>query len=316
MKWVNHLAVIPFILATFTDLFSILFLLLLQLTYFHRIKKESFLTGNKNDKFSLLIVGTTSLFFFLNAFVLELPFVLGPFHSQQALTALVSDLGAISGIGFFTLLLAIIGLALTWKNKKYYPIYFFILITIPTYIYNPQTIFYLSLITIFFATVGFIKMFERVWTLAMLKKLTFFILILGLLFSSLTYLDRIDQNEPFQNEVEILKWVKENIPKEKIIFSSPENSYFVRYFAERQPFYERHKKEHAVMRNNQTKIVLKSTYISTTFPILEKNNISIIYITPRIKLTYPKEQGLLFLLKNERFKLVHSHEGAEVWVFN
>ena len=25
--------------------------------------------------------------------------------------------------------------------------------------------------------------------------------------------------------------------------------------------------------------------------------------------------GLLFLLKNERFKIVHSHEDTEVWVF-
>ena len=28
-----------------------------------------------------------------------------------------------------------------------------------------------------------------------------------------------------------------------------------------------------------------------------------------------EEIGLLFLLKNERFKIVHSHEDTEVWVF-
>jgi hypothetical protein len=36
-----------------------------------------------------------------------------------------------------------------------------------------------------------------------------------------------------------------------------------------------------------------------------------------MKKNLPKaeDQGLLFLLRNERFKLVHSSENSEVWLF-
>ncbi len=56
--------------------------------------------------------------------------------------------------------------------------------------------------------------------------------------------------------------------------------------------------------------------IGTTFPIFEEQKVGAVYVTPDWKEQYPADQGgLLFLLKNERFKLGYSSEGYEVWKF-
>ena len=60
---------------------------------------------------------------------------------------------------------------------------------------------------------------------------------------------------------------------------------------------------------------MNSTYTATTFPLLNEHLIQIVYITPQMKKAYPPEQGLLFLLKNERFKILYESEGYEVWSF-
>ncbi|HLD72105.1 MAG TPA: hypothetical protein VJA23_00820, partial [Candidatus Nanoarchaeia archaeon] len=62
--------------------------------------------------------------------------------------------------------------------------------------------------------------------------------------------------------------------------------------------------------------IFSSLYIDELFPLLEQNQISIIYITKEMRSGLSAEQGLLFLLKNERFKIVYSSEDAEVWVFS
>ena len=80
-----------------------------------------------------------------------------------------------------------------------------------------------------------------------------------------------------------------------------ENEYFIRYFAKR-----------SVVSDPK---ILAATYINELFPLLEENNISIIYITKDMRRKLTEEQGFLFLLKNERFKLAHASKEAEVWLF-
>ena len=48
---------------------------------------------------------------------------------------------------------------------------------------------------------------------------------------------------------------------------------------------------------------------------MENHGISIIYLTPEMKEKLPKEQGFIFLLKNEKFILIHSKNDIEVWKY-
>ena len=179
------------------------------------------------------------------------------------------------------------------------------------YFYNTQAIFHLTILTAFFAATGFVKLFQRDWNLVALKKFTFYLLILGLLFSTLTYFARVPEIAPSQSDVEVLTWSNYNIESDGKVLSIPENSYFIEYFTNQKPFSDINVKGSKEL----TRKALHVLYVNELFPILEENNITAIYINQNMKDKLHKEQGILFLLKNERFKIVHSHKNSEVWLF-
>ena len=98
-----------------------------------------------------------------------------------------------------------------------------------------------------------------------------------------------------------------------IVLSVPDNAPYIEHFARRKAFagwsYSEQKQR------NITQVILTSTYTSSTFPLLEENGIFLFYITAEMRKSYPPEQGLFFLFKNEKFKLLHSQKGAEVWQY-
>jgi len=248
-----------------------------------------------------------------------IPLFLGPFYPADHFSDLISDLGSRCGTPFFILLLGLFGLAYAWKEKKNVPFYLFLPLVVIVYIFNRHYGFLLSMVAIYFAAKGLLNLFSGVWSLKTLKHFTLLIILLGLLFSIITYNSRINLIGPTENDKEVLTWVKENIPNDpqyQTVFSLPENSYYVRYFAQRQPFYDYHRYREEQNKVNITGTLLTSSYISTIFPLLENNGLGIIYITAAQRNEYSEEQGLLFVLKNERFKIVHSHEEDQVWVFN
>lgn len=316
LKW---LSIIPFILATFIDFFSSLILLLLQLIYLSWKEKEN----SFKDLISLnwLIPTITAISAVLGLFFLKISFFIGPFYQEKIFPDLISDLGGLSGIGFFILVLAISSFFIAWKKKSLniLLIYLLSLLVVVGYFVNTETIFFLSIITSFFAVEGFSRLFEYSWNLEVLKKFTFLIIALGIIFSTITYLERVSDYPPMAGEAEALSWIKDNTPENSIVFSLPEESDYVEYFSRRETLFQLHHPflagKEAKIKEDIAKTILKSTYTAITFPLLDENNISIIYITPDLRQKYPADQGLLFLLKNEKFKLVHSSEDNEVWVY-
>ena len=305
-KRYNYFSIIPFVLATFFDIFSTFLLLMLQGMYFYHYQK-------KQRKISITIISTTVLLLLINIFFLGQQFILGPFHNQQIIADLIADLGGLSGMSFFLLFLAIIGLVVAKKQKTNNGLYLLAAIIIPAYIYSTQVIFPLTIIATIFATIGLLRLFEKKWILDTLRKFTLLLLILSILFSTFTYIDRITLNGPSAEEKGALQWISENIISQTVIFSTPENGYYIQYFTERPAFTLFHNKDK--INNVDNKAILDATYVDELFPLLEKNKIEIIYVTSQMKEQLPQDYGLLFLLKNENFKLVYSQGETEVWVF-
>ena len=303
----QFLSLIPFLAVIVIDIYSTFLLLLLLGIYLYFEKKEEKIKRIKILSITIIILTMVNIVF------LNLPLMMGPFHNQQLIPDLLSDLGGLSGMNFFTLILSLIGLSITWKKKGFSFAYMILPFTIIAYIFNTQTIIYLTMILTFFATVGMTKLFERNWNLVALKRFTFFILVLGLLFSTITYLERVPENSPTNSEIEVLTWMDNNFLSERVVFSDPENSYFIDYFTEQRPYYQLNEKR--FFKKEQTQGILAALYIDELFPLLEQNEITTIYISEKMNSKLSKEQGLLFLLKNERFKIIHSYEGNEVWEF-
>ncbi len=302
-KKIKYLAILPFLLLPFIDLATgiVALLLLMTYVYYHRDEKEV-----------IVILGIIILCILINGLFLQESFVSGPFHKQQIMADLVADLGGHSGIGFTLILLGILGLGMAWRLKECRVWYLVLLVLIPIYLYNTGIILYLAVIILLFACVGLRMLFSTAWNQKTLKLFALLVIILSICFSAVSYGQRMFTFGPAADNVAALVWIKDNLPQDKKVFALPQESYYIYYFSDRIPLIEPQVEED----EHLLEILLNSSYIDTTFPILEQENVGAIYITPAFKAEYSADQGgLLFLLKNERFKLAYSSKDYEVWVF-
>ena len=307
----RYFSLLPFLLTAFFDVWSSFLVLCVLGALFLYVKQAA---HEKSSRIFLAIVMVFVVIITLaNVIFKDMPFFSGPFHLSSLLPDLISDLGGWSGISFFVFILALIGITVIWTTRNKFISYLFLLLLIPAYLLSTQTVFYLTLGLVFFATHGFIHLYKREWSTQFLKDITIWILILSILFSTVTFFQRTALSSPSIDDLEALVWIKEYSNKDEVIFSSPENGLLIRYYAQRTPFYSLEEDDPGRLENAKT--VLNSTYTSTTFPLLDERDVSIIYITPPMKKDFPSDQGLLFLLKNERFKLLFEREGYEVWLY-
>ncbi len=236
------------------------------------------------------------------------PLVLGPFHLQQPSIDILSDFGGMSGVSFFLIILALIGLTVTWKRKNDIFAYFFLPLLIPLYVYSTQMTLLLSIVIAFFATIGLTTLLDKNWTLTELKHVTMTVIVLGLLFSTTTYVQRGVDFQPTQETHEMMEWMKQNLPEDAKILSTPEEGYFISHFAQRTPLLRTHVEQ-------DKNRFFAALYVEDLFPLLEENQVTHIYISKHHRASLTPDTGILFLLKNERFKLLHTREGHEVWEF-
>lgn len=302
-KYFRYAAIVPLLAATHIDIFSSLLLFaMIIIVALHLKEKRKEIT---------ILVALPLLIAIVNALLLNQPLMQGPFHQENHLVDLLSDFGGLKGISIFTFLLALIGAALTWKKKSYVFLSIFIPFLMLGYIYNTEITLYIAILTSAFAAIAFVKIFERQWKIPNLKQVTFLLLLLGIMFTTLSFYDRISLVGPSTEDAAALTWLKENNDDEGIIFSIPENSYAIEYFSGYPALYYYHNQQHY----EAYQAILNATYITELFPLLEENNISIIYINSKVQQQFPADQGLLFLLKNERFKMIHSQNQTQVWMF-
>jgi hypothetical protein len=301
----RYLSIIPFIVSSFFDIISTMLVILSLLVHIYLIKKR-----RKIVLINLIFILISSL---INIIFLGQTFFPMQFHQQNFLTGLLADLGGVHGVSFFVFLLAIIGLTITWKKKYFSISYLFLLVLIPACIFNSELAFLVSILLTFFATVAFVFFLNKKWDLENIKRFTYFILLLGILFSTISYLDRFSENYPLNGHEETLSWISENTPVGTIILSSSENVHYLNYFTDGKPFHLLYK-DQAYTDENYAKITT-ATHINTLENLLNVHKIELIYVTPDMKQVLPADYGILVLLQNENFKLVHSHNEFEVWVY-
>ncbi len=252
---------------------------------------------------------------FIAGIFLHKPFIAGPFAGENILLDMLADVGGAPGASVFLLLLGIIGISIAWKKKEFYAWYIFLAVTLAAYLYRPLAFFPLMLFLSLFAAQSVIKLFRRPWTLPLVKNITFLLLCLGLLFSTLSYLDRVAELPPTKWDHAAMVFMEKKTPSGSAgsVLAEPEQAYYIKYLASGEPFYQPHTRDKE--RQQLLREMYNATYITGLFPPLEQQNISIVYVTPSLKESLPAEYGFLFLLQNERFKLLWEKGDYQVWVF-
>ena len=302
----KYLSSFPFIIATFFDLYSTAILLILLVSYFIFTKKIKGI-------FSVLLLVIVGALLVINKLLLKLPFILGPFHIQKIVPDLISDFGGVSGMGLFAFLLAFISIIVSGKKKSFLLSLPLTMLFIAAFLLNTNTVLFVSIPIICYAAAGLKSLYEQRWMLPSLKKATLFLLILGISFSAVAYLDRLSDYSPSATDQAVLSEIK-SAQKNGAILSAPENSYYIQYFTGEKTVFNLHQGEYRKEQELAQKIFM-TTYIEDLFPLLEDNNVSLIYLNPEMKENLPSDQGLVFLLQNERFKLLKASQNTEVWSF-
>lgn len=302
-RFLNCLSFPVFAIIPFFDVFSSILTSFFLIVYFYLRK------GGKVKMLICLIIALT----IFNA-VLGKPFFLGPYVPQNMFTDFFFDFGSLFGFSLFSLLLAVVGLLATWKKEKFFLAYLFLPLFIILSFYRTSALIYLNFFIVFFASFGFAYFFNKEWKLNIIKDAFLLLLILGLIFSALTSLNKFSALPPSAEIKESFLWLKENTEPGQVIFSHPRDSYLIEYFSKRPAFIHYHDAD-LETKLNITNQIFQSTYIKETFPLLEQNNLFYICLSPKTKANLPPDRGLIFLFQNERFKRIYNREDIEIWEF-
>jgi len=232
----------------------------------------------------------------------------------------ISDLGALTGVGVFNILLAVVGFFLIWKKRKEYPfIFLLLLIMFMFFFYTKNISVYLTFIFSVLAGHAFVKIRDMGWEVKIIKNLTMLLMICGLLFSTISYLNRISNMQPDNEVIKSLDWLKHYSKQDEVVFSHYSKGFWITDVAERPVVTDKMFEYYpnAEERFNDSLEIFYSRNLKNTKSLLEKYNINYIWIDNEMKngLVWEKEQqGLLFLFRNnETFKNIYNNQGIEIW---
>lgn len=305
------ISIILFSLNATFGLFEVLIIILLLISYYV-IKKD------KRIFIILLLMAIASSIYYIDISTLNI-FENTNFIEKSFIKDLLTDIGAVTGLGIFNLLLALIGLYLKWKDKHTYSfIYVIIAILFFSYYYLGKPVFiYLNFILVIFEGIALYKLITMKWQLNLIRNLTITILIFGLLFSSISFIMRMSVSFPDENVKESLSLLKSE--HGQVVLSHYKNGFWIEYFAGKKTVMDEnfYNAPSPNERFSDSNFIFMSYDLEATKKKIKKYNINYIFITPEMKkgLVWNKEkQGLLFLLRNsETFKNIYSKNDFEVW---
>ncbi len=262
-------------------------------------------------------IGALVLFsLLLNWLILERAFSMGPQLLENGWAEFFSDFGGRKGIGFFSAVLAVIGLATFWKEQK--KLFFilsgsalaFLLLFI---FYRSEVFFYLMFMLAYLGAQGFFYFLKRRWSAASLRDLTLFILLLGTVFSALTFLGRIAEMSPTKAMADSFAFLADESITGEVVLTYPQYGFWIAYFTKRPVVSD-------MQDIHNKKWLLDELFYSRDFrktiPLFEEYGIRYVWIEPGMRkglVWSKKDEGLLFVFKNEQFKKIYSEQGIEVW---
>ena len=230
---------------------------------------------------------------------------------------LVSDFGGLYGFGFVTLILSLIGVNALWKKKyKFLLVYIAIFIFLVLNSYLSFISFYLTIFISLLGGYGFITIQDSKWESSLVKNITIFIIICAVIFSSVSYMDRLVSLQPTKEIYDAIYYLDRK-PAEDVVFSSYKRGLWINYGGKKNVidshfFYAPNARE----RFSDSNLLFNTQDADIAFNIINKYNINYIWVDKLMKedIWDNEEKDLLFLLNHSnRFKKVFDNGYVEIW---
>jgi len=270
--------------------------------YFNRRKefRKSFLVF-----FSLLILSSLVNIYFGWSIV---------WGNELSFLSFVSDFGAKHGFSFFAFLLVCFGLLFFWRKKSHVLWYSLGFLLFLLAFKLDWLIFYLGFVIAFLAGSSLFKLYNRPWESNIIKNLTLWILICGLIFSGVSYVHEFNNFKPQDEMFTVL----DKIPDDSMVLSHYSNGFWIEYSGKRallDQFF-------AGIPDIDTRIqdtdkIFHSSDIKITNELLSKYEVDYIFIDKNMRdgeVWNNDEEGLLFLLGiSKSFKLTYNDGYYSIW---
>lgn len=298
-------ALVPWLMLLSFDLFHIIGVLAMLLACILLDKKE---------RMHSLVVGGILL---AGVFAIRPPFFTTygriPYSVFQGM---ITDFGSQIGFGVFSLILIVIGLMHSWKHKKvFYPLYFLGAFGFIAMIsFGGIISVYLAPLAAIFIAKALLEIRRRMWIIPALRSLTALLIICGLLFSTVSYMDRLAASGPDASLVDASLFLKEISSPNDVILTHATYAPIIESVAERRVVIDTFQADPWVKEDVRELFASRSS--KKVLQTLSKYDVAYLLIDRDIdeSVWRGNNEGLLFVLRDgETFKKVHMVNTMEIW---
>ncbi len=325
-------------------LFAVIFILGAMFCYYI-YKKEKAIFINFLIAAGILVLSSLFIFLPYLQVISNYEYIL-----LNPLSQFISDLGAPIGFGVFNLLLMFFGLAVLLRQKErhnYILLIFVVISFLFSFYIDPSVNIYLNFLVSILAAYGLLKLIRIKWTVVLVKRLTVIIVVCGLSFSCVSYINRLSMSAPSKDYAAALDFLGRHDAKNygvvlegisdkdlnrqtdsaspvysphSVVLSHYSNSFILQDFGfvtVTDPLFSTY---NAKQRLNDSDTAFQSRKLKTTKDLLDKYSVRYIFITKDMRqgaVWWKEEQGMLFLLKNAPadFAKIYSSEEIEIWEY-
>ena len=300
-----------FLLAFFGIFNSLVFLLIL---FLYSIKKK------KLNLFLIFFVCNLVLLAFLNfLIIMNYGFPENVTLGGILLRNLIFDLGGGYGISLFLIFFLFFGFTKLWEKKYKNSLFYFIFgLFILLLFFSLKTMIYFNLFLCVLAAMGFLKILNRKWESNLIRNLTLFFLIIGLIFSCVSFFGEFSKVGPSEGLKDALSYL--NGKSGNVVLSHYNYGFWINSIADKKNVVDGYfdYAPNVNDRLNEIDHLFNTRSMNKVLEITEKYNVDYILITDEMKkglVWYKDNDGLLYLLKNNPnfFKKIYDENEIEIW---
>ncbi len=230
--------------------------------------------------------------------------------------------GGFRSFGVFFLLLAVYGIIVSWK-KQYanFPyVVSVLLLFLMSIFFCSRLKVMLNLVLSVLAGIGLYSLIRMRWSLAIVKRLTIFTLLLGLLFSALSTVSGLSEFAP-DEEMKVALKTLDAIEENATVLSHYRYGHWLEYYAGQEPYTTENSynsfSEHEKW--NQSLMIFSSDSLSYIEQMLANNSIEYVLLTEEMKpilLDEKLDPSFQFIIQNSNsFYLVRKRADVQLWKF-
>ena len=228
------------------------------------------------------------------------------------------ELGSTFGISIFGILFALFGFVFFWKSSKKI---FLLLLLLSFFIlgfFFSWSLFFLNFFLAFFGAYGLFNLVKMKWESHLIKRLSLLILIGGFLFSTIFYLQRLNEMEPTPEQTGAFLFLRRTSDEDTAVFSHYSKGFWINALSERKNIMDANflYAPDVNRRYNWSESFLHSTRLEENEEFLATYPFLYIYIDDlmRKRLWKEEDEGLLYLFSySNQFKRVYKNKGVEIW---